>query len=116
MRFVPLAIGMATEKSNAIGLGRLLLEGIADGELVDCPALVGFAGLENCVWKLRLVGAVGKVLRFQTQSALPRIGTAGFPSQGTVEEVCGVELESRLIGKDLHHPAAGFLVKDRGWH
>ena len=116
MRFVPLAIGMATEKSNAIGLGRLFLEGIADGELVGCPALVGFAGLENRVWKLRLVGAVGKVLRFKTQSALPRIGTAGFSGQGTIEEVCGVELKPPLIGKDSHHPAAGFLVEDRGWH
>ncbi len=116
MRFVPLDIGTATEKSNAIGLGRLFLEGIADGELVDCPALVGFAGLENRAWKLRLVGAVGKVLSFQTQSALPRIGTAGFSGQRTIEEICGVELEPRLIGKDPHHAAAGFFVEDRGWH
>ena len=78
--------------------------------------MVGFPRPEKRVWKLRLVGAVRKVLRFQTQSALPRIGTAGFSGQGTIEEVCGVELESRLIGKDLHHPAAGFLIEGGDWH
>ena len=97
-------------------LGRSFPDGIADSELIGCPTLVGLAGAENRVGKLRLVGAVGKVLRFQTQSALPRIGTAGFPGQGTIEEICGVELEPRLIGKDPHHPAAGFLVKGGGWH
>lgn len=65
--------------------------------------LIGFAGLEDTVRKLRLVGRVWEFLSFKTEcSSLIR------------EEIARIELQARLIRDDLHDPAADRVVKDGG--
>ena len=63
--------------------------------------------------KIRMVGRIGEVLRFQAEAVAAFVDVAMFPGDGAIEKISGVELDAGLRGGDFEDAAAGVLVDAR---
>ncbi len=57
-----------------------------------------------------MIRRIREVLRLQAQRLATLINFPVFSGDASVQEVSGIELDSRLVGDDLHHAAAGWLI------
>ena len=64
--------------------------------------------------EFRLVGRIGKMLSFQSKASVLDIFHAGSSRERSVEEVAGVELNSRLSSRDGKGAAALRIDDPRG--
>src|SRR5215470_4533069 len=85
----------------------------ASAELEDGCRVEGLSCLQDGGWEVRLVRRVREVLGLERVTRRLPVGVAADADQVPVEEVAGVELDTRLIGPhDQHAPAA--RVRGRG--
>src|ERR1017187_5474789 len=74
---------------------------LASGEAVDSHGFKLLAGLQLGGWKRRMVGRIRIMLRLQTERITPAIDFPALTGYGSIQEVTGIELDSRLIGEHL---------------
>src|ERR1700693_3813619 len=60
--------------------------------------------------KVRMMGGIGEVLRFQTQSIATLVRDTRLAFNGAVEEIPAVKLNARLIGENTHDPSGGRFI------
>ena len=75
--------------------------GSAVGKPIADVADVGFSGQERLRGEAGFVGGVGIALAFERHSIVVVIDSPVFPFGRAVKPVAGVDLDSRLVGKDF---------------
>ena len=70
---------------------------------------VGFSGTQDGVWELGLVGGIREMIGFDAETIMLFINDTALALNGAVEEVAGIELNSRFGGVNFHDtPGLGF--------
>ncbi len=76
--------------------------------------MVALAGLEDHGGEFRLVRGIGKVLGFQAEGVVARIGDAAIAGSFAVEKISGVKLDAGLGGLNFQDAAEGGVDDARG--
>jgi len=76
--------------------------------------VVALAGLEDHGGEFRLVRGIGKVLGFQAEGVVARIGDAAIAGSFAVEKISGVKLDAGLGGLNFQDAAEGGVDDARG--
>ena len=76
--------------------------------------MIRFTWLEQGGRKMRLVGGVGVVLRFEAEASTFLIRDTAFAGQGTVEEIACVKLDAWLGGPHFQGAAGRRIVSRSG--
>ena len=85
-----------------------------DGQPVDHAVVVRLARVHPRRSERRLVGRVGKDLRLERDPVAHAVDVLLLADQRAVEEVAGVDLDSRLVGQHLEHAARARVLEPRG--
>ncbi len=57
-----------------------------------------------------MVGRIRKMLCLQAKAVALFVDVPLFPGDGSVQEIAGIKLHSRLGGEDFQHASAGWFV------
>jgi len=76
---------------------------LRDRKTKDRLRIILLAGPQDRGREIRLIGAVGKVLSFEAESATMDVRLARLSDQPTVQEISAVELHTRLGGVNFQH-------------
>ena len=83
----------------------------ANRELINGGIIVGFTRLEYGIRKIGMVDCIGHFLRFKAKRSLRILRISTFQRMlGIIQKISGIELNTRLIGINLHQSAAVRLI------
>ena len=69
--------------------------------------------LQNRAWELRTVRRIREMLRFKAKSVPALVDVPFFSSHAAIEEIPGIELDSRLCRPDFQTASAGGFMNAR---
>src|ERR1700722_14978162 len=70
-------------------------------KLIDDDIMISVAGMQDNGWKRGLVRGIRIMLRLHAEGVAELIDMPGFPGDGAIKEVAGVELQAGFRGPDF---------------
>ena len=76
---------------------------LKNAESVNSPGFICFPGVKYCRRKLRVIRAVGKMTRFEAESASEIIDNTSVSFLTAVQKIANVKLQPGLVGNYLKY-------------